>query len=140
MAGNVIIVTVQGMRTQLPYFADADKYPDEVLSVDLENAQNYISPLILGPLGESDRTYATYLMAGHLQLLSDKLNSGNLSVGTETSASVDRVSVSLTPPPNKNQFEFWLNQTPFGAQLLFLLNTVTGVGFFVGGSNENVFR
>ena len=139
MAGTVT-VSVDQMRVVLPYFSDTDKYPDAMLTVALGNAQNYVSPLILGPLGESDRTYATYLMAGHLQLLSDKLNSGDLSVGNETSASVDRVSVSLTPPPNKNQFEFWLNQTPFGAQLLFLLNTVTGVGFFVGGSNENVFR
>lgn len=139
MAGTVT-VSVDQMRVVLPYFADTDKYPDAMLTVALGNAQNYVSPLILGPLGESDRTYATYLMAGHLQLLSDKLNSGDLSVGTETSASVDRVSVSLTPPPNKNQFEFWLNQTPFGVQLLFLLNTATGVGFFIGGSNENVFR
>lgn len=139
MAGTVT-VSVDQMRVVLPYFADTTKYSDAMLTVALGNAQNYVSPLILGPLGESDRTYATYLMAGHLQLLSDKLNSGDLSVGNETSASVDRVSVSLTPPPNKNQFEFWLNQTPFGAQLLFLLNTVTGVGFFIGGSNENVFR
>ena len=104
MAGT-ITVSVDQMRVVLPYFADTDKYPDAMLTVALGNAQNYVSPLILGPLGESDRTYATYLMAGHLQVLSDKLNSGNLSVGTET-----------------------------------LLNTVTGVGFFVGGSNENVFR
>lgn len=140
MAGNVIKVTVQGMRMQLPYFADVDKYPDEVLSLDLENAQNYISPLNLGPLKNNSRAYAIYLMAGHLQLLRDRLSAGNTGTGLQTGASVDRVSVTLTPPPFKDQFDYWLNLTPFGAELLFLLSTVTGVGWYIGGSNEDVFR
>ena len=140
MAGNVIIVTVEGMRTQLAYFADPEKYPDEVLSVDLENAQNYISPLNLGPLKDNSRAYAVYLMAGHLQVLADRMSSGNTGTGLQTGASVGQVSVTLTPPPVKDQFDYWLSLTPFGAQLLFLLSSVTPMGFYVGGSNEDVFR
>ncbi len=140
MAGNVITVTVDGMRQQLPYFADTTKYPNAVLAVDLDNAQNYISPLDLGPLKGNSRVYAVYLMAGHLQLLRDRLSKGQTGTGIKTGASVDKVSVTLTPPPFKDQYDYWLNLTPFGAELLFLLNSVTGAGWYVGGSDENVFR
>ncbi len=140
MAGSVISVSVDGMRSQLPYFADATKYPDAVLTVDLDNAQNYISPLNFGPLRDNSRVYAVYLMAGHLQLLRERLNAGQTGVGIQTAASVDKVSVTLTPPPIKEQYDYWLNLTPFGAELLFLLGSVTGAGWYIGGSDENVFR
>ena len=103
-------------------------------------AQNYISPLNLGPLKDNSRTYAVYLMAGHLQLLRDRLSAGNTGTGLQTGASVGQVSVTLTPPPVKDQFDYWLNLTPFGSELLFLLSTVTGVGWYIGGSNEDVFK
>ena len=80
------------------------------------------------------------MMAGHLQLLRDRLSAGNTGTGLQTGASVDKVSVTLTPPPFKDQFDYWLNLTPFGSELLFLLSTVTGVGWYIGGSNEDVFR
>lgn len=140
MAGNIVTVTVEEMRTQLPYFKDTDKYPDEVLSADLQQAQCYISPLSCGPLQGDCRARAVYLMAGHLQLLRDRLSVGNTGTGLQTGASVGQVSVTLTPPPVKDQFDYWLNLTPFGSELLFLLSSVTPMGFYVGGSNEDVFR
>ncbi|MBP3514292.1 MAG: DUF4054 domain-containing protein [Elusimicrobiaceae bacterium] len=140
MAGNIVTVTVEGMRLQLPYFKNAEKYPDEVLAADLELAQCYISPLSCGPLKEACRARAVYLMAGHLQVLTDRINGGNMGTGLQTGASVDKVSITLTPPPSKDQYDYWLNLTPFGADLLFLLNSFAPLGFYFGGSNENVFR
>ena len=103
MAGNIVTVTVEGMGTQLPYFKETDKNPDEGLSADLQQAQCYISPLYCGPLQGDCRARAVYLMAGHLQVLTDRMSSGNMSNVLQTGASVDRLRVTPTPPPVKDQ-------------------------------------
>jgi hypothetical protein len=48
-------------------------------------------------------------------------------------ASVDKVSVTLTPPPVKSQWQWWMSLTPRGAQLLALLKSKAAGGLYVGG-------
>lgn len=74
-------------------------------------------------------------MTAHLTALSD-LAAQSQTPGYEQSATIDKVSVSLTPPPNKNQWQFWLNTTPYGMQLLALLQSKSAGGFYIGGLPE----
>lgn len=140
--GATVIVTTDEMRAKLPAFADSTKYTDDTLQNVLVLAQNYVSPLNIGGLRGETRAYAIYLMAGHVQAINDKIAAGGGKgfAGILTSASIGSVSVSAAPPPIKSQFDYWLNQTPYGQQLLFLLSSFAAVGLYVGGSNENVFR
>lgn len=140
MTGNMITLSVEEMRQILPYFEDMEKYSSAALSVSLEQAQNHVSRLNLGVLKDGTRAYVIYLMAAHLQVLRDKLNKGEMTTGLPTSASVGQASITLTPPKSKDQFDYWLNLTHFGQELLFELNSLTGVGFYFGGSGEDVFR
>lgn len=136
---NYVEVSPIEMRVTLPAFKDTKKYTDTMLCNVLELAQQYISPLNFCNLQGKSRKFAIYLMAGHVQILQDNILSGNASNGFQTSASIDRVSVSVAPPPIKSQMDYWLSQTPYGQQLLALLEMHTAMGFYVGGSKENVF-
>ena len=85
----------------------------------------------------------TYLMTAHLVSLESNNASGNSSsigCGQVASASVGGVSVSKALPNNRTELDYWLNMTPYGMQLLALLSMLSGVGFYIGGQRENVFR
>lgn len=131
-------VSVEEMRVILRAFQDMSKYPTPALEMSLELAQQYISPEDCCLLSGKMRRLAIYYMAAHVQTLMDNAAKGEAS-GIQTSASIDRVSVSVAPPPFKSQYEYWLNQTPYGLLYLALLQSVTAMGVYVGGSNENVF-
>lgn len=73
------------------------------------------------------------LMAAHLLELSVQIAAGD-TPGITTGATVDKVSVTIQPPPERNQWQYWLNQTPYGQQLLALLQVQSAGGFYVGGS------
>lgn len=132
-------LSVEEMRIFLRAFQDTAKYPQAMLEADIELALQYIHETDCCLLKGKTRRLAIYYMAAHIQTLQDKIASGDTSTGIQTSASIDKVSVSVAPPPYKDQYEYWLNQTPYGAMYLSLLNSVTGLGVYVGGSNENVF-
>jgi hypothetical protein len=58
-----------------------------------------------------------------------------------TSATVGEVTIGIEPPPIKNQFTYWLSSTPYGMQLLALLNVKGVGGISVGGLPEkSAFR
>lgn len=52
------------------------------------------------------------------------------------SATEGSVSVGMTPPPAKNMWQWWLATTPYGVQLMALLQSLTVGGFIVGGAPE----
>lgn len=79
------------------------------------------------------RVLALNLMTAHLAWLSDKIGKGE-TPGLEQSATIDKVSVSLTPPPVKTQFQWWLTLSPYGAQLQALLGVKGAGGFYVPSS------
>lgn len=132
---------VETFRAKYPAFADPAKYPDAVLQNDLEQAQCFISIEPCAFDGSVCRLNLVYMLAAHIQALADTAaqNGGN-TPGFTASASVGSVSVSLTPPPVKNQFDYWLSLTPYGQQLAALLALNSGVGVYFGGEFEQVFR
>jgi len=117
-------------RASFPEYADAAKYPQAMLARHFAMACTHITPGAIRL--HSVMPVLLGLMTAHLVRLETALVSGDMS-GIVASASVDKVNVSLTPPPVKTQLAWWLNLTPYGAQLLTLLQKKTAGGIYVGG-------
>lgn len=137
-----VTVTPAMLRQRIPAFADTTKYPDIVLENMIETATYYISTKNLGPLRGAYREQAICLMAAHLLTLRDRMAQGGNtgSGGTVASASVGNVSISLMQPPNQTQYEYWMNLSGYGAELLRLLAIFANGGMYWGGSYETVLR
>lgn len=127
-------------RLAYPQFADSATWPTITLQMYFDTATLYISNRNCGVLNGDRRFLALNLFTAHLAALSIVINSGDLP-NLPQSATVDKVSVSLTPPPLQNEFEWWLNLTPYGQQLLVLLSIASVGGLMFGGSpNRPAFR
>ena len=81
----------------------------------------------------AQQTGALSLMTAHLLGISVSANAGQNS-GVVISATIDKVTVGLMAPPAGNNWQYWLNQTPYGQQLLALLSAASAGGFYVGGN------
>jgi len=130
-------------REQFPQFSDDVKYPDAFLQMYWDMATCYISDSDYGFLSGDCRVLAINLMTAHLVLIS-ALNAGDgtpTDPGVVTSSSVDKVSISIQPPPNQDQWSWWLSKTPYGQQLEALLSANIVGGYTIGGLPEkSAFR
>lgn len=140
---NLATPTVENFRAQFPVFSDPSKYTDIALKGILERATCIISynpccSCVAAPC----RLHAIYLLAAHLQALTDKManGQGGAPLGFATSASIDKVSVSVAAPPTKNAFQYWLSMTPYGLELWAIIAAQSGIGQYFGGEFEDVFR
>lgn len=79
---------------------------------------------------------ALNLLAGHLFSISSGQTAGTGLSGPVTGATQGSVSVQILTPPVRSMWEFWLASTPYGAQLLGLLQMIGAGGLLVGGSLE----
>jgi len=127
---------VASFRLLFPAYANATKYPDDLLSGYFDMGTCYISPEDWPGLSGGCLQTALNLMTAHLLYLSDKAQKGSTQSGPTTSATVDRVSVTIAPPPIKNEWQNWLSLSPYGQQLWALLTVKAAGGFLVGGSDE----
>lgn len=126
-------------------FADDGAYPDPVLQIRWDSeAVVYVSPDDTCDLAGASRTYAVQLMLAHLLRLSKVIAAsaaGEALTGVVTAATIDKVSVTLQPPPARGEWGHWLAQTPYGQQLSALLAARSAGGFYVGGNPErSAFR
>ena len=135
---STITLDPAAFRALFPQFADPVKFPDAALSIQFGLATGYVSADTYGDMTVAARTNALYLMTAHLLALGVIIAQNNYSgqVGVVQGAVVDHVQITLTPPPVKSQWQWWLNTTPYGAQLLGLLEAQAGGGFYVGGLPE----
>lgn len=130
----ILTFDVVAFRAQFPAFA-ASPPTDATLQMYWDTATNFVSNLNYGCLINSGRQLAINLMTAHLYSLSVIIAAGQ-QPGQVNSATIDKVSVSLTMPPNANQFQWWLNLTPYGSELLALLSVSSVGGFYYGGMPE----
>lgn len=138
MATHVFDVT--SFRALFPEFSNATTYPDNTLAAYWSMAINYVNPNDGYILSLDTLQLALNLMTAHLAKSFTLLNAGQTTVLVQGSTE-GSVSVSLTPPPVKNAWQWWLSTTGYGAQLRALLQVQTAGGFFVGGSYErSAFR
>lgn len=124
-------------RAQFPAFANTTTYPEAMLSGYWTMATAYINENG-GPgwmRNSAQLQLALDLMAAHLAQSYTLINAGVPTVVVQGSTE-GTVSVSMTPPPIKSAFGYWLATTPYGMQLRALLDVMASVGFYVGGSIE----
>lgn len=129
-----VTFTPAGFRAQFPAFADPVAWPDDMLQAQFDMACCHISPKSGKRLHGESLTQALYLMTAHLLFLLSGGNGGGAATAMVNAATVDKVSVTLTPPPLKNQWAWWMSLTPYGASLLALLKHKAAGGLFVGGA------
>jgi len=78
---------------------------------------------------------ALQLMTAHMARLMVMAAAGK-SGAPVTSASEGAVSVSMVAPPVRSAWGYWLSQTPYGQQLLSLLQVAGAGGLLIGGLPE----
>lgn len=127
-------------RARYSQFSDSTAYSSTVLSGYWDVASCFVSTEDYGYLRGDCRATAIMLMTAHIAQLSTMAASGD-TAGVMNSATVDKVSISLTPPPVASQLAWWMNLTPYGSQLAAMLNMLAVGGMFVGGSRtRSAFR
>lgn len=131
----MIALNIATFRSMFPAYSNVTTYPDALVTMNWEFATEYISAEDYGVLAGNSRARALYLMTAHLFNLSDIIAGGQVPSMVSGSA-IDRINVSLTPPPVTNQLHYWLSLTGYGAQLLALLRMRMTGGFYIGGSAE----
>lgn len=122
---------IAAFRVAFPQFSNVTIYPDALIQ-----AQADIAECFLAANGCSCETVQMQLMVAHLLTLNDRIIAGTGTTGQIASATIDKVSVSITPPPGKSGFLYWLNTTPYGVQLAALLSVCAVGGLYVGGRPE----
>lgn len=117
-------------QAQIPLYATSPI--ESVVAVYWQTATYYVSNIDRGVLNDGARAYAINLMAAHLIFIANLAAEGQVP-GLLQNATVDKVTVGLTPPPLPNQWQWWLDLSPYGQQLLALLQAVSVGGFFIAG-------
>ena len=124
---SYVDINVTEFRQAFPEFANTTKYPDAYVNRHLSVAQLYISSqnFFLRP---NVRKLAIQYMAAHLMYLETTDANGNFVAwsdnatgGAITSSHIGDVSVTLHPPVATEEWELWLEATPYGKMLLALL-------------------
>ncbi len=138
-----ILYNDANFRALFPAFADVTKYPQATIQQYWDLATSYITDCTRTGYYEGfacvnrqpkQQTNALNLMTAHLLYLNTLVAAGQ-PTGTLTGATIDKVSVQLQPPPAPNQWQWWLNQSPYGQQLLALLQVAAAGGrFFTSGA------
>jgi uncharacterized protein DUF4054 len=132
----VLTFDVAAFRVQFPEFSDDTIYPDALLQGYWDRATCYISAVNYGYLNGDCRQNALNLMVAHLATLATAAAGGQTNAMMPQSATIDKITVALTPPPLPNQFQWWLGNTIYGAQLLALLQSAAVGGFSAGSLPE----
>ena len=119
---------------QVPAYSNAADYPESTLQAYWDTAIFYISDVAnSGSVTCEKRQYAINLMVAHLVFIAGLIAAGQVP-GLVQNASIDKVSVTLTPPPLRNQWQWWLSLSPYGQQLYALLQVNSVGGYYIGGS------
>ncbi len=138
---NPITLVVADFRALFPQFADPLAFPDLLIQGQFALATGYVSPWVDGcTMTEEVRTFALYLMTAHLLALGKIIAADGSYTGTPgivTASKVGDVQVTLAAPPyGEDSWRYWMNLTPYGQQLLALLDAQSVGGFYVGGLPE----
>lgn len=125
------VFDIAAFRAAFPAFASDVLYPDPTIQSAADSALCFLSTHSCGC-----DTLAWQLATAHLLQLRTNAAAGQTAGGQVTSASIDKVSVTITPPPATDGYSYWLGLSPYGVELLALLTKCSAAGFYVGGSPE----
>jgi len=135
--GNILTLDPQTFRAQFTEFDNPIVNSDANIQLWFDMASNFISTTDWGFLNGTARQNALYLLTAHMmQLQKMAADNGGASPGFVTDATVDKVKVTVQPPPVKSQYGWWLNQTAYGSNLWALLQVIAVGGTYAGGVPE----
>lgn len=131
---DTISFDVNEFRAAFPAFADEDAYPTATLQLYWDQATCWISDKNWGWLQNECRRYALNLMTAHIAYLNTIIANGQ-TTGVVQSSTIDKITVSLTPPPFEigGYFSWWATQSPYGQTLYAFLSERAVGGFYVPG-------
>ena len=129
---------VVAFRSHFPVFASDTKYPDGQLSGYFTMATSYIYPVDWCLLQGDDLQLALDLMTAHLTWTNKLVGMGMTATGILSGSGIDKVNVSMTPPPATNAWQHWLATTPYGMQLWALLRAKSRGGYTAGKLPERL--
>lgn len=132
---------IAAFRAAFPMFGDANLFPDAMLQIQWTIGACYLSDRGCDCCvnGLDCRETMQYLMLAHLLQLGVIVSAGGTGsgvAGIATMARIDKVQVQVVAPPTSDAWDWWLNGTPYGAQLLALLSIRAAGGFYAGGLPE----
>lgn len=135
-----ITFDVTKFRTQFSAFSDETAYPDDTLQMFFDTATCYVEAGQGGRLSDACRLQALNFMTAHLVRMSDLIAAGS-APSFVTSSSIGGVSVTAQPPPETDQYDWWLSLTSYGQQVNALLAAASIGGLYIGGRGErSAFR
>jgi hypothetical protein len=129
----ILIFNYSEFVALFPAYSDAGLYPQALLQQYWNSAINYVSPISnFGAIQGPKRQYALNLMTAHLVFYAGLVAQQQVPALMQ-SATIDKVSIAVTPPPLPNQWQWFLDMSPYGQQLLALLQANSVGGFYVAG-------
>lgn len=128
------VFDLSAFRTAYPVF---DSVPDATVQAAATAAL-----CMIGQDGCECDAQMWQLMVAHLLFTQQQVADGNGAGGPLTSATIDKVTVSFAAPPfGTSAYKFWLFKSPYGTQLLAMLDRCSKGGVYVGGLPErSAFR
>ena len=128
------VFDLSAFRTAYPVF---DSVPDATVQAAATSAL-----CLIGQDGCDCDVPQWQLMVAHLLYIQGQVATGNGGAGAVTSATIDKVSVAFAAPPfGTSAYKFWLFKSPYGGQLLAMLDRCSKGGVYVGGLPErSAFR
>ena len=128
-------------RTQFPAFSNATTYPQATLQQYFNTAGLIVANNNYGPLQCAGATLTClYLLTAHLAQIGTQIAAGQQG-GIVVQAAIDKINITLQEFQYPNQWQFWLASTPYGAQLLAILQAQSIGGFsFPAGLGRAGFR
>jgi hypothetical protein len=127
------IFDVTQFRIDYPQFSNSTTFPDVTLTSYWYQGFGIVSSRNYGYLEGLARFRALNLITAHLSAISAIIAAGRTPY-IMASATISSESISLDPPPKPDQFQWWLNTTPYGQQLLAMLQVKATGGIYIGGS------
>lgn len=132
------VIDLATFRLLYPAFADTTKFPDAYVTGVWAKGTIYLGSYDDCLLSGADLQTLLDLMAAHLLQIGVLIADGGTTpvVGQVTGATIDKVSVTMAPPPSKDGWQWWLSTTPYGAELWALLSIKAAGGWYIGGKPE----
>lgn len=123
-------------RAAIPAFANETLYTSSMLQMKWVAATCIVSDdsddFILD---NRQRECVLDLLVAHLLEIDSMIAIGQNVVNIQ-GATVDKVSVTATPPAAASGLQLWLQSTPHGQLVRTILQSATSGGFYIGGSTE----
>tara|TARA_R110000868_G_scaffold124084_6_gene328262 strand:+ start:586 stop:1002 length:417 start_codon:yes stop_codon:yes gene_type:complete len=131
-----IVFDIAEFRVQYPIF---DTISDAVVLRAFASAEMFISNNTSDYLTEVKLKFVLYLMTAHiLQIGVESASNGGGSAGIVSSTSIDKISVSFEARLSKSAFQYFLNKTIYGEEILALFSLWSAGGFYIGGSTATL--